>query len=324
MNTRDVDLNLLQTFHAVHADRQREPRGRAPRRVAADGEPRAAPAARACTATRCSCARRAAWRRPRRRDRLAEAVRARAARRSTSAIQRGRALRPRALRPHVPAAPQRHRRDDLPAAAAARRSRRRAPRVRLEAFQLDDRDILPALESGRVDLALGYIPALAGVERQLLLSRTLRRGDARRPSAGAARADARGAGVAQLRAGALAPGDGARAAGARACATSIRLELPHFMVLPRILAETDLAVLMPSRLADGVRAHGRLRRLAAARRAAALRRVACTGTGASRTSPATAGCASGSSRCSAKPGSSSHDAGRPSVTANFRSTSATS
>jgi DNA-binding transcriptional LysR family regulator len=45
-----------------------------------------------------------------------------------------------------------------------------APRVRLAAYQLDDRDILPALESGRIDLALGYIPALTGVQRQYLLS----------------------------------------------------------------------------------------------------------------------------------------------------------
>src|SRR6185503_16126146 len=47
---------------------------------------------------------------------------------------------------------------------------RDAPRVRLEAFQLDDRDILPALESGRIDVALGYIPALTGAKRRFLLS----------------------------------------------------------------------------------------------------------------------------------------------------------
>src|SRR5207249_8912352 len=29
---------------------------------------------------------------------------------------------------------------------------------------------------------------------------------------------------------------------------NIRLAIPHFMVLPRILAETDLAVIMPARL----------------------------------------------------------------------------
>jgi len=37
---------------------------------------------------------------------------------------------------------------------------------------------------------------------------------------------------------------------------NIRLSMPHFMVLPRILAETDLAVVMPARLADVFRAMG--------------------------------------------------------------------
>jgi hypothetical protein len=31
---------------------------------------------------------------------------------------------------------------------------------------------------------------------------------------------------------------------------NVRLTLPHFMVLPRILADTDLAVITPYRLAD--------------------------------------------------------------------------
>jgi hypothetical protein len=30
----------------------------------------------------------------------------------------------------------------------------------------------------------------------------------------------------------------------------VRLSIPHFMVLPRILAETDLAVVMPLRLSE--------------------------------------------------------------------------
>src|SRR5262249_37088613 len=46
----------------------------------------------------------------------------------------------------------------------------RAPSVRLDVSQLEDRDIAGALESGRVDLALGYIPVLAGiVEKRFLL-----------------------------------------------------------------------------------------------------------------------------------------------------------
>ena len=138
--------------------------------------------------------------------------------------------------------------------------------MRLEAFQLDDRDILPALESGRVDLALGYIPALTGAQRQFLLSEryvvVMRAGHplARRAPTRAALARA------PLRAGALASGHRPRAARPRA-RDRVRLELPHFMVLPRILAETDLAVVMPSRLADAFQRAGRLRDLAAARRA---------------------------------------------------------
>jgi hypothetical protein len=37
---------------------------------------------------------------------------------------------------------------------------------------------------------------------------------------------------------------------------NIRLAIPHFMVLPRILAETDLAVIMPARLSHAFRRMG--------------------------------------------------------------------
>jgi DNA-binding transcriptional LysR family regulator len=124
-----------------------------------------------------------------------------------------------------------------------------APGVRLEAFQLDDKAILPALESGRIDLALGFIPALTGVQRQFLLREhyvVLMRGDhpfARRKPTRAALAALRYALVRSH----PATGRGLEALGLR---DRVRLTLPHFMVLPRTLAETDLAVLMPSRLAD--------------------------------------------------------------------------
>jgi DNA-binding transcriptional LysR family regulator len=39
---------------------------------------------------------------------------------------------------------------------------------------------------------------------------------------------------------------------------NIRLEIPHFMVLPRILAETDLAVIMPQRLSDAFAQMGKI------------------------------------------------------------------
>ncbi len=126
---------------------------------------------------------------------------------------------------------------------------RRAPRVRVEARQLDDGDILPALESARIDLALGYIPALASVDKTLLLSEryvvVMRRDHPlahTRPSRAAlARLD-----YALVRSHPAT----ARALESLRLASRVRLSIPHFMVLPRILAETDLAVVMPLRLYD--------------------------------------------------------------------------
>jgi DNA-binding transcriptional LysR family regulator len=132
---------------------------------------------------------------------------------------------------------------------------RDAPAVRLAAFQLDDRDILPALESGRIDLALGYIPALTGAQRQYLLSEryviVMRAGHpaaARKPTRAA---------LARLQYALVRshPATG-RALAEMGLTERIVLELPHFMVLPRILAETDLAAMMPSRLADTFKALG--------------------------------------------------------------------
>jgi DNA-binding transcriptional LysR family regulator len=126
---------------------------------------------------------------------------------------------------------------------------RDAPRVRIAAFQLEDRDILPALESGRVDLALGFIPALAGAQRQYLLSEryvvVMRK---RHPAA--SRSPTRKA-LASLQYALVRshPATG-RALKELGLLDRVMLELPHFMVLPRILSETDLAAVMPSRLAE--------------------------------------------------------------------------
>ncbi|HET9340856.1 MAG TPA: LysR family transcriptional regulator [Casimicrobiaceae bacterium] len=121
-----------------------------------------------------------------------------------------------------------------------------APLVRLEAHQLEHAVLAAALESGRIDLAMGYIPSL-DVERTVLLHEryvvVMRRGHplARlAPTRGAlARLD-----YVLVRAHPAT----ARALRDLGLADRIRLSIPHFMVLPRILAETDLAVVMPSRL----------------------------------------------------------------------------
>ena len=124
-----------------------------------------------------------------------------------------------------------------------------APGIRLEAFQLDDAAILPALEAGRIDLALGYIPALTSVQKQFLLHEryvvVMRRTHVlatRAPT----RAALRMLNYVLIRSH---PATG-RALANLGLSDRIRLTLPHFMVLPRILAESDLAVVMPSRLAE--------------------------------------------------------------------------
>jgi DNA-binding transcriptional LysR family regulator len=131
---------------------------------------------------------------------------------------------------------------------------RKAPKVRLETYQLDDADILPAFESGRIDLALGYIPAL-DVERRFLLHEqyvVLMRGGHPLARSSPTREALARLDYVLVRSH---PTSG-RALHALGLQDRIRLTLPHFMVLPRVLAETDLAVVMPSRLAAAFRQMG--------------------------------------------------------------------
>jgi len=251
MNIRDTDLNLLQTFHAVHATGSVS---RAAERLGVS-QPTVSHALRRLRAAH--------------KDALF--VRARGGMAPTAKAERlagavGHALSTleTALRETDSYDPLRSERTFrlhmsdigeaifLPSLVAA--LARHAPKVRLEAFQLDDAEILPALEGGRIDLALGYIPAL-DVERRFLLHEqyvVLMRGGhplARRaPTREAlARLD-----YVLVRSH---PASG-RALQALGLQDRIRLTLPHFMVLPRIVAETDLAAVMPSRLAAAFRQMG--------------------------------------------------------------------
>jgi DNA-binding transcriptional LysR family regulator len=131
-----------------------------------------------------------------------------------------------------------------------------ASRVRLEAFQLDDPDILPAMESGRIDLALGYIPALGDVERRFLLHEeyvVVMRGDHPHARERPTRAALGRLWYVLVRSHPAT----ARALDALGLRERVRLTLPHFMVLPRILADTELAAIMPLRLSDAFRRLGR-------------------------------------------------------------------
>ena len=252
LKARDVDLNLLHAFAAVHAEgsvtRAAERLGvsqptishaltrlrnryRDPLFVRTQGG--MAPTARA--------------------DRLAEAVR-RALHVLDVAIEEGSHYEPgasdRTFRLHMSDIGETVFLPRLLSALAER-----APNVRIETIQHDDKDIGPALESGRIDLAVGYIPALSEFERIVLLSERyvvlMRAGHPL-----ASRAPTRTA-LAQLRYAVVrSHGATARALKDLGLAANIRLSMPHFLVLPPILAGTDLAVVMPARLADVFRALG--------------------------------------------------------------------
>jgi DNA-binding transcriptional LysR family regulator len=252
MNTADLDLKLLQTFNAVHAEgsvsRAAERLGlsqptvshglkrlrllyKDPLFVRTQGG--MAPTAKA--------------------DRLADAVR-HALHVLDVAIQEGERYDPlaseRTFRLHMSDIGETVFLPPLMKVLAGE-----APNVRLETFQYDDKDIAPALESGRIDLALGYIPALTDVERVALLSEryvVLMR--AAHPLAG--RRPTRTALGKLLYAIVRSHGATARALKDLGLSGNIRLSMPHFLVLPRILAETDLAVVMPARLADVFREMG--------------------------------------------------------------------
>jgi DNA-binding transcriptional LysR family regulator len=126
---------------------------------------------------------------------------------------------------------------------------RDAPGVRVETVQLPAEAIAPALEAGRLDLAFGYLPTLAGTESAAILQERyvvlLRRGH---PLAGRVR---NRAALDQLDFVLVAShAEPARALHLLGLQPRIRLTLPHFMVVPPILAATDLAVILPLRPAQ--------------------------------------------------------------------------
>jgi DNA-binding transcriptional LysR family regulator len=123
---------------------------------------------------------------------------------------------------------------------------REAPATRVQAVQLAPDAIAPALDDGRLDLAFGYLPALAGLESAPLLQERyvvlLRRGHplARRLHERAALRELEFVLVASH-------AEPARALHLLGLEDRIRLTLPHFTVAPGIVAVTDLAVIMPRR-----------------------------------------------------------------------------
>ena len=137
--------------------------------------------------------------------------------------------------------------------------RRLAPGVRLETSPLPSRDIAPALDSGRIDFAFGFLPTVKDTQRvQLLKDRyivLLREGHPlvkRRRTRQALLAV-----LGQLELVAVRThSDTLRILELLQLEDRLRLTTEHFMVLPSIVKATDLAVVMPRNIAQIFAADG--------------------------------------------------------------------
>jgi DNA-binding transcriptional LysR family regulator len=151
--------------------------------------------------------------------------------------------------------------------------RREAPGARLEAAPLPHDDIAAALDSGRIDVAIGYLPVVADTQRVPLLSDRyivlLRAGHPfaaqwRAAAGPQAVSDVPGAstGLALLAgldfAAVRTHSDTLRILQLLQLEGRLRLTVAHFLSLPAIVRASDLGVLMPRSIAQGFAVHGGL------------------------------------------------------------------
>jgi DNA-binding transcriptional LysR family regulator len=137
--------------------------------------------------------------------------------------------------------------------------RERAPNVRLETMPLPRAEITDALDSGRIDLAFGFLPMVKETQRvQLLKDRyivLLRKGHPfthRRRTGKALLEDLKLLEFVAVRTHA----DTLRILQLLDLEDRLRLTTEHFMVLPSIVKATDLAVVMPRNIAQGFEGDG--------------------------------------------------------------------
>ena len=132
--------------------------------------------------------------------------------------------------------------------------RQRAPGVRLETRPLPREQITEALDAGRMDFAFGFLPSVKDTQHLRLLADRyvvlLRAGHpfARRKRTGAALLSA----LKELEFVAVrSHADTLRIVQQLQLPERLRLVTEHFMVLPSIVAATDLAAIMPRNIARG-------------------------------------------------------------------------
>jgi len=136
--------------------------------------------------------------------------------------------------------------------------RRLAPEVRIETRQLEYAQIENALDSGTIDAAFGYLPGVEHTcQQRLFMERYVVLARADHPLLGERPAPRQ---LAQLDYVVVRQHtETLRLLDRMQLQGRIRLSTPHFMVIPAILRETDLAVLLPMRIATKFALDGQLR-----------------------------------------------------------------
>ena len=132
--------------------------------------------------------------------------------------------------------------------ALMHRVRSDAPGVKIETQQLEYREIEDALATGKIDFAFGYLPGVEHTEQQqLFLERyvVLARADHPLLTARPSQKVLAGLDYVVVRHHT----ETARVLDRMELADKIRLSIPHFMVIPAIVGATDLAVVLPLRIA---------------------------------------------------------------------------
>jgi len=132
--------------------------------------------------------------------------------------------------------------------------RQRAPGVRVESFPLPRHELMAALDEGKIDFAVGFLPDLRDAQRLELLQDhyvVLLRDDhpfaQRGPSGQALLQELAGLEFVAVRTHA----DTLRILNLLQLTDRLRLVTEHFMVLPSIVQATDLAAVVPKQIAEG-------------------------------------------------------------------------
>ncbi|WP_413671715.1 LysR family transcriptional regulator [Massilia cellulosiltytica] len=139
-----------------------------------------------------------------------------------------------------------------------------APRVLLKVEQVPQDDIVDALRTGRLDFAIGNLPALAASTRHALLFSEsyccLTRTRTGLPAQDTLSLEAfQALSHVQVRSAESSHSQVAQALLEMGVERHVALEIPHFSVLPLILLQSDLAATLPLRIAKLFNAAGQFR-----------------------------------------------------------------